>query len=77
MTDDTHRATTLAEFVESAHREVEGVVVEGAEAFIDEQRVEMDATRRAVTTSASPNARASEVRKVSPRKATGAAGTDR
>ncbi len=41
MADEADGPAALAEFVERAHREVEGVVVERAEALVDEQGVEL------------------------------------
>jgi methylated-DNA-[protein]-cysteine S-methyltransferase len=45
VTDQPHHPAAVAEFVENTHHRVEGVGVQAAEAFVDEQGVEDDPTR--------------------------------
>ncbi|MFC7649911.1 hypothetical protein ACFQX6_63440 [Streptosporangium lutulentum] len=66
MTDDADRPAPVPQAVEDVEHAVEGVLVQGAEALVDEEGLKLHPAASAVTTSARPRASASEVTKLSP-----------
>ena len=66
MGDDAHEAVALGEAGEDPDGLLKALVVQRAEAFIEEEGVQPDAARRALTSSERPSASASEALKLSP-----------
>ena len=48
MADDAHQATPLPEFLQGAERQIEGLLVQAAEALVHEDRVEPDSSGMAL-----------------------------